>query len=46
MNITPEQFQQLIDALKSIASGLTAIAGAIGSVSFVAWLFLLFKKMG
>jgi len=44
--MTPEQFKLLIDALNAIATALSAIAGAIGGFTFMAFLFLIFKKMG
>ena len=46
MTITAEQLQLLINALNAIATALQTIAGAIGGITFVAVLFLLFKKMG
>jgi len=46
MTITVEQFQLLIDALNSVAEGLKLIASAIGGLSTLGILFLLFKKMG
>jgi hypothetical protein len=46
MTITAEQLQLLVDALNAITHGLELIASAIGTLGFLGFLFLFFKKMG